>query len=86
VRPEIAEGGTPLSELEGRIDEFTYLDDDGAINFALKIEAKEYDLYRKLAAQSEDTNMKVLFEDLMTWEQRHIKYLKELKHKITGTA
>jgi rubrerythrin len=86
VRPEIAEGGMPLKDLEGKIDEFTYLDDEGAINFALKIEAKEYALYGKLASQTQDTNMKVLFEDLMGWEQRHIEYLKDLNRKITKPA
>jgi len=82
VEPEIVEGGMPLKDLEARIDEFTYLDDEGAINFALKVEAKEYNLYHKLAEQSEDTNMKVLFEELMGWEQKHIAQLKELKQKI----
>jgi rubrerythrin len=84
VKPEIAEGGTPLSELRGRIDdEFTYLNDDGAVNFALKVEAKEYDLYKKLASGTTDTNMKVLFENLAEWEQRHIQHLKTLKQKIS---
>jgi rubrerythrin len=82
VKPEIAEGGMPLEDLKGRIDEFTYLDDMGAINFALGVEAKEYNIYRKLAAEAADSNMKVLFENLMDWEQRHIGYLNELKKKI----
>ena len=84
VKPEIAEGGMPLKDLKGRIEEFTYLDDMGAINFALKIEAKEYNLYRKLAAETADTNMKVLFENLMDWEQRHIEYLNDLKKKMAA--
>jgi rubrerythrin len=82
MEPEIAEGGMPLKDLKGRIDEFTYLDDIGAINFALQVEAKEYNIYRKLAAETADTNMKVLFENLMEWEQRHIGYLNDLKNKI----
>lgn len=86
ARPEIAEGGMPLKDLQGKIDEFTYLDDMGAINFALSVEAKEYDLYRKLAAKTTDTNMKVLFENLMEWEQRHIEYLMKLKKKIGQPA
>ena len=86
AKPEIAEGGLPLKDLEGRIDEFTYLDDEGAISFALRIEAKEYALYGTLASQTKDTNMKVLFEDLMGWEQKHIEYLKVLKQKITKPA
>jgi rubrerythrin len=86
AKPEFAEGGMPLKDLEGRIDEFTYLDDAGAIAFALKVEAKEYALYRKLAAETSDTNMKVLFENLAEWEQRHMEYLNKLKQKIGGAA
>ncbi|MEJ2696437.1 MAG: ferritin family protein [Candidatus Sulfobium sp.] len=85
VKPEIVEGGMPLEELEGKIEEFTYLDDLGAIDFALKVEAKEYNLYRQLASQASKTNMKVLFEELMGWEQKHIEYLKKLKSRIGNT-
>ncbi len=86
ARPEIAEGGTPLKDLEGRIEEFTYLDDAGAIAFALKVEAKEFALYKKLAAETTDTNMNILFENLAEWEQRHIEYLNKLKQKIAHPA
>jgi rubrerythrin len=82
AKPEIAEGGMPLKDLEGRIEEFTYLDDTGAIAFALKVEAKEYALYKKLASETTDTNMNILFENLAEWEQRHMEYLKKLKQKI----
>jgi sulfur-carrier protein adenylyltransferase/sulfurtransferase len=82
VKPKIVEGGMPLEELEGRIEDFTYLDDAGAIDFALKMEAKEYSLYRQLASQASQSNMKVLFEELAGWEQKHIEYLKKLKNKI----
>jgi rubrerythrin len=82
AKPDIAEGGMPLAELKGKIDEYTHMDDLGAIDFALKIEAKEYNIYRTLAAEAADTNMKALFENLMDWEQRHIRYLTELKNRI----
>jgi rubrerythrin len=83
ANPDIAEGGMPLKDLEGRIDEFTYLDDRGAIKFALAVEAKEHNLYKNLAAKTTDTNMKTLFENLMDWEQKHIEYLKDLQKKIS---
>jgi rubrerythrin len=82
ARPDVAEGGTPLTELQKRIEEFKFLDDIGAINFALKVEADEYNLYRKLASQTADTNVKALCEDFMGWEQKHIEHLKELSKKI----
>jgi rubrerythrin len=84
AKPEIAEGGMPLKDLEGKIEEFTYLDDAGAISFALKVEAKEYALYKKLASETTDTNMDILFENLAEWEQRHMEYLKKLKQKIAS--
>jgi rubrerythrin len=84
AKPEIAEGGMPLKDLEGKIEEFTYLDDVGAIAFALKVEAKEYALYKKLASETTDTNMNILFETLAEWEQRHMEYLKNLRQKIAG--
>jgi rubrerythrin len=84
AKPEIAEGGMPLKDLEGKIEEFTYLDDVGAIAFALKVEAKEYALYKKLASETTDTNMNILFENLAEWEQRHMEYLKNLRQKIAG--
>ena len=78
ARPDVAEGGTPLTELGKRIGEFKFLDDIGAINFALKVEADEYNLYRRLASKTDDTNVKALCEDFMGWEQKHIEHLKEL--------
>jgi len=85
VKPEITEGGMRLRELEGRIEEFTYLDDMGAIDFALKVEAKEYGLYRQLSSQASESNMKVLFDELAGWEQKHMEYLKKLKNRIGNT-
>jgi rubrerythrin len=86
AKPEIAEGGMLLKDLEGRIEEFTYLDDTGAIAFALNVEAKEYALYKKLASETTDTNMNILFENLAEWEQRHMEYLKKLKQKIASSG
>ncbi len=82
ARPDVAEGGTPLADLQQRIEEFKFLDDIGAINFALNIEADEYNLYRRLASRTVDTNVKALCEDFMGWEQKHIEHLKELSKKI----
>jgi rubrerythrin len=86
AKPEIAEGGMPLKDLEGKIDEFTYLNDADAIAFALKVEAKEYALYKKLASDTSEINLRVLFENLAEWEQRHMEYLNTLKGKIGSPA
>ena len=86
ARPDAAEGGMSMKELEARIGEYAFLDDVGAILFALRVEGNEYNLYKKLAAQAGDTNARVLFEDLMGWEQKHIEYLKDLKQRMEGAA
>lgn len=82
ARPDVAEGGTPLTELEQKMGDFVFLDDTGAINFALKVEADEYNLYRRLALTTVNTNVKALSEEFMGWEQDHIKHLKKLLEKI----
>ncbi len=86
ARPDVAEGGTPLAELERKIDEFKFLDDTGAIQFALKVEADEYNLYRKLASKTNDTNVKALCEEFMGWEQDHIKHLGKMLAKMGETS
>ncbi|MCL4491576.1 MAG: hypothetical protein M1510_06690 [Nitrospirae bacterium] len=85
AKPDTAEGGMPMKELEESIEEYAFLDDIGAIMFALKVEGNEYNLYKKLSSQAQDTNAKVLFEELMGWEQKHIEYLMGLKQKIEGS-
>lgn len=78
ARPEVVEGGRPLAELRQKMEDFVFLDDIGAINFALSVEADEYDLYRNLASKTADTNVKALCEEFMGWEQMHIRHLKKL--------
>ncbi len=86
ARPDVAEGGMPLTELKRKIDEFMFLDDIGAIQFALNVEADEYNLYRKLAEKTDDTNVKALCKEFMGWEQDHIKYLKEFSGRTGKTS
>ncbi len=86
ARPDVVEGGTPLTELEQKMEDFVFLDDIGAIHFALKVEADEYNLYRKLASKTGDTNVKALSEEFMMWEQDHIKHLKKLLEKMDKTS
>ncbi len=83
--PDIVEGGRPLAELRGKIKDFAFLDDTGAIKFALSIEQDEFGLYQKLASDTPDTNVKALCEEFMGWEQRHIEHLRRmLKERETS--
>lgn len=84
AQPDVAEGGRPMSELERKIEEFRFLDDTGAIQFALKVEADEYNLYRKLAEKTADTNVAALCKEFMGWEQDHIQYLKKFFEETSG--
>ncbi|GAB4487079.1 MAG: hypothetical protein OHK006_15700 [Thermodesulfovibrionales bacterium] len=86
ARPDTAEGGIPLTELEKKMDEFVFLDDLGALQFALKVEADEYELYRRVAEKTGDTNIRALCEEFMGWEQDHIRYLKRQLESRGGAS
>jgi len=86
ARPDVAEGGILLAELERKIEEFRFLDDTSAINFALRVEADEYNLYRSLASQTNDTNVKALAEEFMRWEQKHIEHLRKMLKEVETSS
>jgi len=58
------------------------VDDKGALIFALEMEGKAYNLYRKLSAETSDSNARVVFEEMMGQEVKHIDYLKNLRQKF----
>jgi rubrerythrin len=78
----IAEGGIPVKDLEAKLEKQSFVDDRTALKFALDIEAKAYDLYRRLSERAPDANAKVVFREMMDQEQTHIAYLKDLEGKI----
>ncbi len=75
----ITESGIPVRELETRMEKHKFMDDKDALNLALEIEGKAYNLYRKLSKDAPDTNAKVIFKEMMEQEAKHIDYLKRLK-------
>lgn len=86
LKPETAEGAIPVSQMEKKLNESSFLDDLGALTTALEIEGKSYNFYRKLSDTAEDTNTKAFMKELMQWEQKHIEYLKLLRYRIAETS
>lgn len=73
------ESGIPVKDLEAKIEKYDFIDDKGALDIALQIEGKAYNLYHKLADTAEDTDAQIIFKEMMFQEAKHIDYLKKLK-------
>lgn len=89
VRPEEVEGGIPVHEMAGGAggaDDFTYVDDLGAVDLALKMESSAYALYKRFAAEADDTDVGVFLADMAGMEQKHMEYLKGLRESIAKTS
>jgi rubrerythrin len=78
----ITESGIPVKELEAKLGEYDFVDDKGALQFALEMEGKAYNLYRKLSGETADSNARVVFEEMMEQEIKHIDYLKRMRAEI----
>lgn len=86
VRPETVEGAIPIEKMKEKLEEYSFLDDLGALTMALEIEGKAYALYHRLSEQAADTNTKAFMKDMMGWEQKHIEYLKKLRYRLSETS
>ena len=78
----VTESGIPIKELEASTEKYVFVDDKGALNFALEMEGKAYNLYRNLSGKASDSNTRVVFEEMMAQEVKHIDYLKNLRQKF----
>ena len=76
------EAGIPVRDLEKKLELTKYADDQGAVTLALEIEAKAYNLYRKLSEGSSDSNARVVFKEMMEQEIKHVDYLKKLRAQL----
>ncbi len=81
----VTEGGIPVKELEARLEQYGFSDDLGAIDMALEIEGKAYNLYQKLSKGAVDDNAKVVFQEMTEQESRHISYLKKVRATLSAT-
>lgn len=78
-----AESGIPVKELESIMEKYNFTDDKGALSLALEMEGKAYNLYRKLSEKAVDINARVVFQEMMEQELKHIDYLKNLRTKLS---
>jgi rubrerythrin len=76
------ESGIPVGEAEKLFEKRTFTADAGIITFALEIEGKAYNLYRKLSQSAEDSNARVIFGEMKTQEQKHIDFLMDMKKEL----
>ncbi len=82
----LVEGAIPVKGLEEKLEDYTFVDDLGALILALEIEGKAYSLYRKLSESAEDSNAGIIFKDMMEQEQMHIDYLRDMRLKLAETS
>lgn len=82
----LVEGAIPVKDLEEKLEDYTFVDDLGALILALEIEGKACSLYRKLSESAEDSNAGVIFKDMMEQEQMHIDYLRDMRLKLAETS
>jgi len=75
----VTEAGIPVKELEAKLEEYTFVDDEDALRLALGIEGKAYNLYRKLSEKASDSNARVVFKEMMDQELKHIEYLRKMR-------
>ncbi|MFN3480286.1 MAG: ferritin family protein [Thermodesulfovibrionales bacterium] len=81
----IIEAGIPVKELESKTEKYSFTDDMGALSLSLEIEGKAYNLYRMLSEKAVDTNTRVIFEEMMEQELKHIEYLRDLRERLFET-
>jgi len=81
----ITEAGIPVKDLEARLGKYDFIDDMGALIMALEMEGKAYNLYRKMSQSAVDTNARVVFQEMMEQEIKHIDYLKKLRLRLGET-
>lgn len=80
------EAGIPVKDLEAKLEEQTYDDENGALELALRIEGKAYNLYRRFSEQASDPNARAAFREMMDQELSHIDYIKKMREHIVKTS
>ncbi len=75
----VTESGIPVKEMEAKLEEYVFSDEEGAIKLALEMEGKAYNMYRKLSEGAADSNAAVVFKEMMEQEVKHIDYLRKMR-------
>lgn len=83
VPAPVAEGGMPVKDLAGKIETFTIQSERDALSLAATIEAKAFTLYKDLAGKARDAETKVIFEDMMDQETKHLNEITAMKKRLS---
>jgi len=78
----VTESGMPVKELKRAIETYTVKDERDALALAMSIEAKAFALYKKLADRAVDREAKVIFEEMMSQETKHLNQLNSMKQTL----
>ncbi len=81
----VSEGGMQVKDLEKRIETFSVRNEKDALALALNIEAKAFNFYKGLAAKARDGQTKVIFEEMMAQETKHMDEINAMKKKLSLT-
>ena len=84
VPSPIAEGGMPVKDLEKKIEKFSVQNEKEALSLAITIEAKAYTFYKGLAAKAPDAQTKVIFEEMMAQETKHMEEINAMKKRLSS--
>jgi rubrerythrin len=82
----ITEAGISIKDLDAKLEKYEFIDDMGALILALEIEGKAYTFYSKMSKSAVDANAKVVFQEMMEQETKHIDYLKGLRRRLGETS
>lgn len=83
--PGAPEGFPPPPETGEWIEEYSFVNELGAIMEALKMEAGSYAFYDDILKKTKEPATRALIEGLKDLEEGHIKYLKDLRMKLDET-
>jgi rubrerythrin len=78
------ESGIPRRKAEDLFERKKPSSEMEIINFALDMEGKAYNFYRRYSESAEDTNAQAVYSEMMEQEKKHIEALRKLK-KSLGT-
>ena len=80
-----AEGGMLVKDLEKKIEKYNVQSEKDALSLAVNIEAKAFNLYKGLAARAQDQETKVIFEEMMAQETKHLDEIKAMQKRLASS-
>ena len=83
VSSPVAEGGIPIKDLEKKIETFSIQNGKDALSIAVNIEANAYIFYQDLAKRAADPAAKVIFEEMMAQETKHLEEVTAMKKRLS---